>query len=286
MMADETWRLSGGVYLPTGEFMARQPVRAYEPAANGRLGMGNLLRYCELIANMASAARGFTPQWYAERGETWVIFRQTIELVAPAHLGDTLDLMTWVHSYTRVSAQRHYRVTNATTGAVIARAETTWAYVDRARQSPKRVPPELLAGVPVVPRPSLIPRVHWGQPVGEALPPTQVEWWARGYEADSLQHINNCVYADWLTEAARLSCATWSAANPTLPTTWLPRRLTLHYQRSALAGDIITIATQPERLGPRGIVLSQTIAHRDDPAAPLVSATAWYLADRAAQVGE
>lgn len=278
-MSDDTAPTLTGHYRASGEFLARQPVRAYEPAANGRLAIGNLLRYCELVANMASAASEFGPNWYVARGESWVVFRQTIEAAAPVGPGDVLDLMTWVQSYTRVSAHRFYRLTRADTGAVVARAETTWAYVDRATQRPKRVPQEILTRFPTVPRRAIPPRPAWGDEGTAALPPTQVEWWARGYEADSLRHVNNCVYADWLNEAARLSFARWSASDPTLPTAWLPRRLSINYLRSALPGDVITIATQPAGRTPRGLVLEQTIAPHDDPAQPLVTATAWYVPD-------
>ncbi len=67
-----------GRYSPDGVFHWRQAIRAYEPGANGRMGVGALLRYCEMVANGASAAAGFGPQWYRERGEGWVIYRTTI----------------------------------------------------------------------------------------------------------------------------------------------------------------------------------------------------------------
>ncbi|MBA3823745.1 MAG: acyl-CoA thioesterase, partial [Ktedonobacterales bacterium] len=113
-----------GHYLPTGEFVARAAIRAYEPGSTNRLGIGNLLRYCELAANMASAASGFGAGWYRERDEGWVTFRQTIELVAPVGVGQTLDLMTWVVDFSRVSSRRFYRLTRTDTGAVVARTET------------------------------------------------------------------------------------------------------------------------------------------------------------------
>src|SRR5438046_1334300 len=106
-----------GHYLPTGEFVARAAIRAYEPGAGNRLG------YCELAANMASAASGFGAHWYRDRDEGWVTFRQTIEIVAPVGVGQTLDLMTWVVDFSRVSSRRFYRLTHADTGAVVARTE-------------------------------------------------------------------------------------------------------------------------------------------------------------------
>lgn len=279
-MSEAEADLTAGHYLPSGEFVMRADVRAYEPGANGRLGPGNLLRYCELVANVASAAAGFSPAWYAARGEGWVIFRQTIELNAPVGIGQPLDLMTWVHNFSRVASLRCYRVTNATTGAVVARTATTWAYVDRQRQMPRRIPPEVQTQIPLVNREPLPPRPQWEAWESHAapdLPPTQVEWWARGYEADSLKHVNNCVYADWLSEAARLAFAQWAARDPRFQSPPLIRRLTLNYQRSALPGDGVSISTTPERIGRRGIILNHTITARDDPAMAIMTATAWYL---------
>ncbi len=256
--------------------MTRQPVRAYEPSANGRLGPGNLLRYCELAANLASTAAGFGPRWYLERGAGWVIFRQTIEFGAGIGNGDTLELKTWVQRFTRVSSVRNYHLTNAATGATVARASTTWAYVDRASQTPRRIPEEF-AHMPQSPRPSLITRPEWENTSAHLLNSTHVEWWARGYEADTLKHVNNCVYADWLHEAVRLSSEVWADTKPHLLSPLLPRRFSMHYQRSARPGDRISITTTPKAVGRRGMVLDHAITLRDDPATPLLTATTWYV---------
>jgi acyl-CoA thioesterase FadM len=266
-----------GHYLPTGEFVMRADIRAYEPGANNRVGIGNLLRYCEIAANSASAASGFTAQWYRDRNEGWVIFRQTIEFAAPVGVGQALDLTTWVRDYTRVASHRYYRLTRVDTGAVVARTETRWAFIERAGQTPRRIPAEIIAHIPLVERQAIPPRPDWPQTATVALAPTQVEWWARGYEADSLKHVNNCVYGDWLAESARLAFDHWGNATPTMQRVWLPRRLTINYLRSARPGDVVTLTTQAERVHERGAVLAQSIALRDDPTNPLVTATAWYI---------
>ncbi len=186
-----------------------------------------------------------------------------------------------MRSYTRVSAQRDYRLTNAATGAIVARATTTWAYVDRDSQIPRRIPTEVSARLPTHAVSSVPGRVAWGEPV--VLPPlATVSWPARGYEADQLRHVNNCVYADWLSEAARLAFDQWrDSADPRLGVLCLeslvPRRVSLHYQRSARPGDMVAIASSPERVGSRGVAIAQTIALAGDPAAVLLTASATYL---------
>ena len=274
-----------GEYLPSGAYHWRVPVRAYEPSANGRMGPGNLLRYCEVAANAASAASGFTYGWYADRGEGWVTFRQTIELAAPISIGGSLDLLTWVQSFARVRSQRNYRLVRASDGATVGRCSTTWAFVDSASQTPKRIPTIITEHIPLLPRPALGERATWGDVPTPLPPPANVIWRARSYEADSLKHINNCVYADWLTEAAANAFAEWTnAADPRLAahanTLLLPRRLTITYIRSVLPGDEISITTTPERVGSRGIAIAQTITLRADPTTPIVTVQAVYLTSR------
>ncbi len=269
-----------GSYSPAGIFTWHQHVRAYEPGISDRLGPGNLLRYCELIANAASTAAGFGDQWYVGRGEGWVVYRQTLELAAPAHTADLLELSTWVQSYTRVSAQRNYRVRLAATGATVARASTTWAYIDRARLLPRRIPQEILTNIPLHDQPGLPDRPAWGLAVADA-PLAATSWRARIYEADRLRHINNCVYSDWLHEAASLAMAEWRTRNDALGAICqrqlLPRRMTLHYLRSAVPGDQVVLTTSPIRVGSFGLVVDQRITLADDPTALLVTGTASYL---------
>jgi acyl-CoA thioesterase FadM len=267
-------------YPPTGVFQTTTPIRAYEPGATRRLGPGNALRYCEIAANMASAAAGFGAEWYFQRNEGWVIFRQTVELHAPIGPGEQLLMTTWVRNYTRVSSNRDYILRNLTNNRVVARTSTTWAYVDREQQTPKRIPQDFAARIPLHPQPALPERMPWGDELADPPPTARLELWARYYEADQLKHVNNCVYADWLDEAARLSFAAWRA-DPRLSTLLgrpvLPRRLTIHYQKSALPGDVVVISTRLTRVGARGVQIAQSATLRDDPAARLVEASAVYL---------
>jgi acyl-CoA thioesterase FadM len=271
-----------GRYLPTGEYEQLLAVRAYEPRADGAVDMGGLFRYCEIAANAASAAAGHSPIWYFARGEGWVIYRQTVEAHAPIGIGGEVLLQTWVSSYTRVSAQRNYLLRRASDGAIIARGEATWAYVSREDQSPRRIPAEVPVNTPIVERTALSPRPEWGRALVFPQPDATLRWMARGYEADTLKHINNCVYADWLSEAARMAFAMWSNANDPILAhlvhgPLLARRLAVNYQRSARPGDIVVLMTCPERVGSRGLVLHQTIALDHDPTSVLLTATATYV---------
>jgi len=273
---------SWGQYREDKTFSQRYHVRAYEPHANGRLDFGGLLRYCEIIANEASAVAGFNSDWYVNRGESWVIFKQTLELATPVGIGDILGVQTWIRDYARVRANRDYLVWHADSGKIAARATATWAYVNRESQSPKRFPAEFTERLPIVPLSSLSPRFQWGLPYQAALPLSILRLTARYSETDTLKHVNNCVYADWLHEAALMSFQEWHAAiDPQLvlltQSPLLPRRLQISYQHSALPGDEVIITSVPERISSRGIALKQTITRRDEAQTVLITAISEYL---------
>jgi acyl-CoA thioesterase FadM len=271
-----------GIYSSEGIYKQRLAVRPYEPHGNGILDASGLLRYCEIVANAASTAAGFGAQWYFSRGEAWVIYRHTIELVSPVEIGDEIHAQTWVHTFSRVSSQRNYLLLRARDEAPIARAATLWAYVDRERQSPIRIPAEVKDRFPLVSLISLRERPAIGEPLILPIPSHTFRLRARAYETDPMGHINNCVYADWLSEAARLAFDKWTnAIDPRLAALSFgplrPRRITINYQRSALPGDPIIITTTPERIASSAIVLNQTISRAGEAEQSLVTATATYF---------
>jgi len=78
---------------------------------------------------------------------------------------------------------------------------------------------------------------------------------AREYEADVHQHINNCVYGDWLYEGFH---ATLRAADQSV-TRIRPRYLTLEYLRQARPGDQVRIVTSIHPDGSRRLRAGQAV---------------------------
>jgi acyl-CoA thioesterase FadM len=78
---------------------------------------------------------------------------------------------------------------------------------------------------------------------------------AREYEADVHQHVNNCVYGDWLYEGfhATLRAADQPAAAVR------PRYLTLEYLRQVRPGDRVRIVTSIHPDGSRRLRADQTL---------------------------
>jgi acyl-CoA thioester hydrolase len=71
----------------------------------------------------------------------WVVRRHDIEYLQPALEGDEVDVVTWPRSLTGVTSIRWTLFTREQ--RLLARAETTWALIDRNGKL-RRVPPEIL----------------------------------------------------------------------------------------------------------------------------------------------
>ena len=102
-----------------------------------------------------------------------------IEYLAPALLGDTILIRTWVADMGKVTSRRRFLIVRADESArrgaserrshaergneveagaesqirdetILARAETNWAFVDYRTGSPKRIPPEISRAFEIV----------------------------------------------------------------------------------------------------------------------------------------
>lgn len=239
-------------FVPPEAWADTLTVRSYEVGRDGAVRPGVILRYLENLATRASAGLGFDNRWYRERNAAWVVREMALLLGAQAAIDDELRLYTWVSEFRRVQATRDYLIVRGDSGRVVARAQARWAYIDRATGQLARIPEALVSrmgpwGYAMRPR---------RRPHPPALSPDgrgrsgRLDLVAREYEADTQGHINNCVYLDWLDEAAR----------QTLPQPARPRYVWLEYLRSALPGDALTIQTAPLVSRSRGRGLWQWMA--------------------------
>ncbi len=253
-----------GVYralaTPAEAFRDALTVRSYEVGRAGGALPATILRYLEHLATCASAALGFDNRWYHEHHSAWVVREMSLLLGDAPRIDDALDLATWVADFRHVQATRDYLITRADSGRLVARASARWAYIHRERLLPTRIPVELTARMG-----------PWGHAM-RLRPPepllsdapivSEARLTAREYEADSQQHINNCVYLDWLHEAAYQTAAQGALTGQ--PTRLRPRFYHLEYIRAAQPGEALTIATTaPLRARSRSVGFWQTISAAD-----------------------
>jgi acyl-CoA thioester hydrolase len=100
-----------------------------------------------------SAAQGWPNSRYHELGQGWVVRSHTIEYLLPGFAGDHVSVETWVATMKKVTSLRRYRIVRGGDGALLATAETNWAFVDLTTGKPVRIPAEVGNAFVVVERP-------------------------------------------------------------------------------------------------------------------------------------
>ena len=126
-----------------------------EPAEIDDLGHANNVVYIgwmQAAAVAHSAAQGWPPARYREFGQGWVVRSHAIEYLQAAFAGDRIAIETWVATMKKVSSLRRYRILRAGDGALLATAETNWAFVDLTSGKPVRIPPEVARAFVIVER--------------------------------------------------------------------------------------------------------------------------------------
>jgi len=109
------------------------------------LGHASNYRYIVWMQHAAvahSSANGWPPERYDGLGAGWVVRSHQISYLKPAFEGDRLVIRTWVANMKSATSLRRYEICRED-GALLARAETDWAFVDYVRQRPMRIPSDV-----------------------------------------------------------------------------------------------------------------------------------------------
>ena len=125
-------------------------VRPDEIDAQGHVGNVHYVNWMQAAAVAHSSAQGWTPERYQDAGAGWVVRSHFIEYLQPAYEGEQVIVRTWVADMKKVTSMRKYRILRPADGAVLARAETDWAFISRETGGPRRIPPELAQSFEVV----------------------------------------------------------------------------------------------------------------------------------------
>ena len=90
-------------------------------------------------------AHGWPAARMAAEGFAIILRRHRIEYLAPAALGDDLEIATWASDVKRVSAVRHYTIRRPRDAALLARVDTLGVWVELATGRPIRIPAGFMA---------------------------------------------------------------------------------------------------------------------------------------------
>jgi len=124
-----------------------------EAAIDGQGHVNNLeyVRWMQEAAIAHSIAQGWPAARYEEIGAGWVARSHWIEYLQPAFAGDPVVVYTWVANFRKIRSLRKYKMVRTSDQAVLAVAETDWAFIGMEQRVPRRVPPEVAQAFIVVP---------------------------------------------------------------------------------------------------------------------------------------
>jgi acyl-ACP thioesterase len=213
-------------------------VRFDEAAPDGRIRTSVLLRYAQDLAWFHSAYRGFTREWYRDRGLTWLARAAEVTVEADIGVGDELVGTTQVVGWRRVWARRRTDFVDASAN-LVAWTHVDWVLLD-ARGAPTRVPGDFDEHFWAPEARFPLGRVALDDPPADRPDPVSLD--VRPQELDPMDHVNNAVYADWVDEVL-LTGGGGSDVRA------IPRTMRLEYARAVDGGATVTIDAWRDETG-------------------------------------
>lgn len=101
-------------------------------------------------------------------GVGWVVMRHELDYFAPAFVGETLEVRTWVPTCTATTCDRYYQIVRQSDGLLLARGASSYCVIDAQTGRPRRLSDDLRA---VIGSPELVKRARGDRPF--PTPPTE-----------------------------------------------------------------------------------------------------------------
>jgi acyl-CoA thioester hydrolase len=127
-------------------------VRSEEIDPQGHANNVAFVQWMQEAALAHSEAQGWPTARYRREGYSWVARSHFIEYRLPAFEGERIIVRTWVAAMNRVSSPRRYQIVRAVDDALLAAAETNWAFVSIGDNRLARIPAEVAEAFEIVDR--------------------------------------------------------------------------------------------------------------------------------------
>ncbi|MCC7192703.1 MAG: acyl-CoA thioesterase [Phycisphaeraceae bacterium] len=111
----------------------------------GHVNNAVYVQWMDRAAFAHSCAVGYDWAAYQQLGASFVVRRHEVEYLAPAFLGQKIVDATWPGEMDRFTAMRQHQIIRLNDGVTLARAVTTWIYLDLKTGRPRRIPAEMIA---------------------------------------------------------------------------------------------------------------------------------------------
>jgi len=110
------------------------------------LGHASNIAYVRWIQDAAvahSEAVGLDIDAYRRIGAVFVVVRHEVDYLRPTLRGDKLTARTWIPTAMAAKCLRNTEITRESDGVVVARAVTTWGFIDVTNGRPRRIADEV-----------------------------------------------------------------------------------------------------------------------------------------------
>ncbi|MCL2778504.1 MAG: acyl-CoA thioesterase [Polyangiaceae bacterium] len=104
------------------------------------------LRWVLDVAVAHSTAVGLDVETYRRLGGVFVVRRHEIDYLRPVLRGESLELRTWIDSVFAAKCRRATEIVRIGVGekeTIVARAMTTWGFIEIATGRPTRIPNDI-----------------------------------------------------------------------------------------------------------------------------------------------
>jgi acyl-CoA thioester hydrolase len=148
--AEKKWVLPVGSALRRGATRSKELIKmtVYKHNINvsketiDAVGHVNNVQYIQWMQDAAvqhSDSTGCTKLTEAQ-GAVWLVRTHNIEYFRPAYVNDQITILTWVSNFRKVRSLRKYKFIRDSDGAILAKGETDWVFVDVNNGKPLRIP--------------------------------------------------------------------------------------------------------------------------------------------------
>jgi acyl-CoA thioester hydrolase len=129
---------------PSNVFTVCTPVEWRDIDSMWHVNNAVYLTYIEDADARLCEANGWPMQRMVEAGFGVVVRRYRIEYRQPAQMGDELEIASWTSDVQEATALRHYTIRRVRDQVLLARARTSWVWIDLETSEPIRIPEGLL----------------------------------------------------------------------------------------------------------------------------------------------
>ena len=198
-------------------------IRYSEVDHNAQLTLPSLVNYFQDCSTFQSEDLGVGMQWLKDQQKAWVLSHWRVIVDRYPMLNETVTVGTFASRFKGLMAHRNFFMADES-GTIIAKADTTWIFMDLAKGRPVKATAEHVdpygthEPLPMPPEPSHKIKLP------DAMRPCEPVVVRRSM-IDTNEHVNNCQYLQMAMEL--------------LPREAAVRTGRIDFRRAAVMGDVI-----------------------------------------------